>query len=83
MGFRFRKSIQIAKGVRVNLSKSGVGASFGIPGTGMSWGVSPGRRRRALDGERGRGCSGCLGCLGVLVLATVAIGLVGSLVASR
>lgn len=32
MGFRFRKSINIGGGVRVNLSKKGVGYSFGTKG---------------------------------------------------
>ncbi len=33
MGFRFRKSIKLFPGVRLNLSKSGVSASIGRPGT--------------------------------------------------
>jgi tetratricopeptide (TPR) repeat protein len=32
MGFRIRKSIRIAPGVRLNLSKSGIGYSFGVKG---------------------------------------------------
>ena len=32
MGFRFRKSIKLFPGVRVNLSKSGVSASVGVKG---------------------------------------------------
>ena len=32
MGFRFRKSINLGGGFRINLSKSGVGYSWGIPG---------------------------------------------------
>ncbi len=32
MGFRFRKSISLGKGVRINLSKSGIGYSFGVKG---------------------------------------------------
>ena len=32
MGFRFRKSINLGGGLKLNLSKSGVGASWGIPG---------------------------------------------------
>ena len=32
MGFRFRKSVRIAKGVRLNFSKSGVSATFGGKG---------------------------------------------------
>lgn len=32
MGFRFRKSIQIVPGVRVNVSRSGIGYSAGVKG---------------------------------------------------
>jgi hypothetical protein len=32
MGFRFRKSINLGGGFRINLSKNGVGYSWGIPG---------------------------------------------------
>ena len=32
MGFRFRKSIKILPGVRLNFSKSGVSTSIGVPG---------------------------------------------------
>lgn len=32
MGFRFRKSIKLLPGIRINLSKSGVSASIGKPG---------------------------------------------------
>jgi len=32
MGFRFRKSIKLFPGVRINLSKSGVSTSIGKPG---------------------------------------------------
>ena len=32
MGFRFRKSINLGGGFKVNLSKSGIGYSFGVPG---------------------------------------------------
>ncbi|WP_133016265.1 DUF4236 domain-containing protein [Clostridium cuniculi] len=32
MGFRFRKSINLGGGFRINLSKSGIGYSFGVPG---------------------------------------------------
>lgn len=32
MGWTFRKSINLGCGVRINLSKSGVGYSFGVPG---------------------------------------------------
>ena len=32
MGFRFRKSINLGGGFRINLSKTGIGYSFGMPG---------------------------------------------------
>ena len=32
MGFRFRKSIKIFPGIRINLSKSGISTSVGVPG---------------------------------------------------
>ena len=32
MGFRFRKSIKLFPGLRINLSKSGVSASVGVKG---------------------------------------------------
>ena len=38
MGLRFRKSVKIGKGMKMNFSKSGVGASFGIPGFSYSVG---------------------------------------------
>ena len=33
MGFRFRKSIKLLPGIRLNLSRSGVGGFFGRPAT--------------------------------------------------
>ncbi len=33
MGFRFRKSIGLGKGVRVTLSRRGIGASVGVRGS--------------------------------------------------
>jgi Protein of unknown function (DUF4236) len=38
MGFRFKRRIRVASGVRLNLSKSGVGASVGR--TGLRFGLS-------------------------------------------
>jgi len=32
MGFRFRKSIKLMPGVRINFSKTGIGASVGVKG---------------------------------------------------
>ena len=37
MGFRFRKSIKLFPGVRINLSKSGVSASVGRPGASINF----------------------------------------------
>jgi hypothetical protein len=36
MAFRFRKSIKLLPGVRLNLSKSGVSASIGRPGATLN-----------------------------------------------
>ncbi len=60
MGFRMRKSIQVVPGVRLNLSKTGFGASFGVgPGrytvhsSGPAHGLGPQRHsRRLLPEER-------------------------------
>jgi len=38
MGFRFRRSIQICKGLRLNLSKGGISASLGIKGKTLNIG---------------------------------------------
>lgn len=43
MGLRFRKSVKIAKGVKLNFSKSGISTTFG--GKGASCTVGKGRRR--------------------------------------
>jgi len=40
MGFRFHKSIRLLPCLRLNLSKSGIGFSVGIPGTGLSYRTS-------------------------------------------
>lgn len=36
MGLNFRKSINLGGGVKLNLSKSGVGISAGVPGARVS-----------------------------------------------
>lgn len=48
MGFRFRKSIRLGKNARINLSRRGVGASFGVRGARYTVGpgARPGRGRR-------------------------------------
>lgn len=38
MGFRFYRSIRLGKFIRLNISKSGIGFSAGIPGLGISTG---------------------------------------------
>lgn len=47
MGFRFHKSIRIAPGLRLNLSKSGLSASLGRPGATVNIG------RRGVQGSAG------------------------------
>src|SRR4051812_28975799 len=38
MGFRFHRSLKLAPGLRMNLSASGLGLSFGLPGARVSVG---------------------------------------------
>jgi hypothetical protein len=37
MGFRFRKSIKLLPGIRINLSKSGISTSVGVPGATVNF----------------------------------------------
>lgn len=53
MGLRFRKSVKICKGVRVNFSKSGVGVSVGTKGARYTVGANG--RRTATVGIPGTG----------------------------
>lgn len=55
MPFRFRKSIKLFPGVRINLSKSGVSTSLGVPGATVN--VKPGRKSKATVGIPGSGIS--------------------------
>lgn len=55
MGFRIRKSFKVAKGVRVNLSKSGVGVSVGTRGLRHS--IHSSGRRTSTFGIPGSGIS--------------------------
>ena len=55
MGLRFRKSIKIAKGVRLNLGKKGVGLSIG--GKGARYSINSSGRRTATIGIPGTGLS--------------------------
>lgn len=54
MGFRFRKSIKLFPGVRLNLSKTGVSTSIGRPGAMVN---IRGRRVRGSVGLPGTGLS--------------------------
>lgn len=54
MGFRFRRSIKIAPGIRLNVSKSGLSASVGRPGATVN--ISN-RGTRATVGIPGTGIS--------------------------
>lgn len=63
MGFGFRKSIKIAKGVKLNLSKSGMGISYGVKGlrvshnskgTYLNAGVGGAYYRKKLDGSNSK-----------------------------
>ena len=55
MGFRFQRRIRIGRGVRINISKSGVGASIGRPG--LRVGVDAKRRKYFSLGLPGTGLS--------------------------
>jgi O-antigen ligase len=67
MGFNFRKSIKVGP-ARVNISKSGVGYSFGAGGFRFT--------KRAGSGKKGK--PGCFGSLLICALVTLAIALVAT-----
>ncbi|QWG81933.1 MULTISPECIES: DUF4236 domain-containing protein [Bacillus cereus group] len=50
MGFRFRKSIKVAPGVKINVSTKGVGISAGVKGASVSTGPSGTRITTSLPG---------------------------------
>lgn len=50
MGFTFRKSIRLPGGIRLNIGKSGVGASIGVPGFRVGYGPSGGKVTVGLPG---------------------------------
>ena len=54
MGLRFRKSVKICKGMKVNFSKSGASLSLGGPGHSLNFG---GRGTKATVGMPGTGLS--------------------------
>lgn len=55
VAFRFRKSIKLFPGVKINLSKSGVSTSVGVPGATVN--LKPGRSTRITNGIPGTGLS--------------------------
>lgn len=71
MGFRFQKRIRLGKGLRVNLSKSGVGFSVGRPGAWFS--VNPKGKPNVSVGEPGTGLSYRTGCAGEALLILVVV----------
>jgi uncharacterized protein DUF4236/tetratricopeptide repeat protein len=80
VGFRLRKSIKLGGGFRLNLSRRGVGASWGFKGFRV--GVSPGRgsyTRSVFSGSTTGSSSGGAGCA-VVVVALLAVGVVVAIV---
>lgn len=55
MGFRFRKTIKLLPGVKLNISKSGVSTSIGRPGATVN--IKKGRKTKATIGIPGTGMS--------------------------
>lgn len=55
MGFRFQRRIRIGRALRLNLSKSGIGASVGRPG--VRFGIDAARRKYFSIGIPGSGLS--------------------------
>lgn len=50
MGWQFRKSINLGKGFRLNISKSGIGVSGGVKGARVSVGPRGVRRTFSIPG---------------------------------
>ena len=88
MGWSFRKSINLGNGFRVNLSKGGVGFSFGTRGarvsvgprgTGVSGGWGPFRYQKQVSAQTGMGLMGTpatpgtTGCAGGCLLVFLAV----------
>lgn len=71
MGFRFRKIISLAPGVRINLSKSGASTSIG--GRGATVNVGTSGKKTVTLGVPGTGMSYQAPLTGVAVLAIVAL----------
>jgi hypothetical protein len=55
MSFRFRKSIKLLPGVRLNISKSGVSTSIGAKGATVN--IKKGRKAKVTVGVPGTGIS--------------------------
>ncbi|MRW82937.1 DUF4236 domain-containing protein [Pseudoduganella sp. FT26W] len=55
MGFRFRRTIKILPGVKVNISKSGFSTSIGGPGATVN--IKRGRKTKTTLGVPGTGIS--------------------------
>lgn len=55
MGLRFRKSVKLGKGLRLNLGKKGVGLSIG--GKGATYSINSSGRRTSTVGIAGTGLS--------------------------
>lgn len=80
---RFRKSIRIAPGVRINLSRSGLsttlggrGGSINIPGTGLSYSqrvTRGGGGGASNDGAAQKGGCAGVGCLGFFILMLIGV----------
>ena len=51
MGFRFRRSVKLARGVRLNISKSGLSTSIGRPGATVNFGPRGARGTVGLPGS--------------------------------
>lgn len=73
-GFRFRKTISILPGVRINLSKSGASTSLG--GRGATVNVGHGRRPTVNLGIPGTGLSYRAPISGVLIVVLIGIAVV-------
>jgi hypothetical protein len=52
MPFRFRRSIRIAPGIRLNVSRRGVSTSATLPGTGISYTLTTPHRDRGAGSRR-------------------------------
>ena len=44
MGWRFHKSINVGFGFKINISKNGIGYSWGVPGYRKTWKANGGTR---------------------------------------